>query len=61
MEIQQPINYEKTQNYEEDKKNITIKINGIIEKMILKILVNGFGLILDGNKIIFFVFDQFFF
>ena len=36
MEIQQPINYEKTQNYEEDKKNITIKINRIIEKMILK-------------------------
>ena len=36
MEIQQPINYEKTLNSDEDKKNITIKINRIIEEMILK-------------------------
>mgnify|MGYP001487276945 FL=1 len=36
MEIQQPIKYEKTLNSDEDKKNITIEINRIIEKMILK-------------------------
>ena len=32
MEIQQPIKYKKTQNSDEDKKNITIEINRIIEK-----------------------------
>ena len=36
MEIQQPIKYKKTQNSNEDKKNITVEINKIIEKMILK-------------------------
>ena len=36
MEIQQPINYDKTLNSDEDKKNITIEINRIIEQMILK-------------------------
>ena len=36
MEIQQPIKYKKTQNSDEDKKNITVEINKIIEKMILK-------------------------
>ena len=36
MEIQQPIKYKKTQNSNEDKKNITVEINRIIEKMILK-------------------------
>ena len=36
MEIQQPVKYKKTQNYDEDKKNITVEINRIIEKMILK-------------------------
>ena len=36
MEIQQPIKYEKTLNSDEDKKNITIEINRIIEQMILK-------------------------
>ena len=36
MEIQQPLKYEKTQNSDKDKKNITIEINRIIEKMILK-------------------------
>ena len=36
MEIQQPIKYIKTQNSDEDKKNITIEINKIIEKMILR-------------------------
>ena len=36
MEIQQPIKYKKTQNSDEDKKNITVEINRIIEKMILK-------------------------
>ena len=36
MEIQQPIKYKKTQNSEENKKSITIEINRIIEKMILK-------------------------
>ncbi len=36
MEIQQPIKYEKTQNSDKDKKNITIEINRIIEQMILK-------------------------
>ena len=36
MEIQQPIKYKKTHNSYDDKKNITIEINRIIEKMILK-------------------------
>ena len=36
MEIQQPIKYHKTLNPDEDKKNITIEINKIIEKMILR-------------------------
>ena len=36
MEIQQPLKYEKTQNSDKDKKNITIEINRIIEQMILK-------------------------
>ena len=36
MEIQQPIKYKKTENSEVDKKNITVEINRIIEKMILK-------------------------
>ena len=35
MEIQQPIKYKKTQNSDDDK-NITVEINKIIEKMILK-------------------------
>ena len=36
MEIQQPIKYKKTQSSDDDKKNITIEINRIIEKMVLK-------------------------
>jgi len=36
MEVIKPIEFNKTDNLEEDKKNITIKINQIIEKMILK-------------------------
>jgi len=36
MEILNPIQINKTDNLENDKKNITIKINQIIEKMILK-------------------------
>ena len=36
MEIQQPVKYEKTENSEEDKRKITIEINRIIEKMILR-------------------------
>ena len=36
MEILNPIEINKTDNLENDKKNITIKINQIIEKMILK-------------------------
>ena len=36
MEIHQPIKYKKTQNSDDDKKNITNEINRIIEKMILK-------------------------
>ena len=34
MEILNPINFEKTADFEKDKENITIKINQIIEKMI---------------------------
>ena len=36
MEIQEPIKIDKTKNIEEDKKNITIKINQRIEKMVLR-------------------------
>ena len=36
MEILNPIEIEKTSNTENDKKNITIKINKVIEKMILR-------------------------
>ena len=36
MEIQKPIKFQKTQNYDLDKKNITIEINRVIEKMILR-------------------------
>ena len=36
MEILNPIKIEKTDNPESDKKNITIKINKIIEKMVLR-------------------------
>jgi len=36
MEIQDPIKIDRTKNIEEDKKNITIKINQIIEKMVLR-------------------------
>ena len=34
MEILNPINFEKTADFEKDKENITIKINQIIEEMI---------------------------
>ena len=36
MTIHEPYKIEKTGNYEEDTKNITLKINKIIEKMILE-------------------------
>jgi len=36
MTIHEPYKIDKTGNYEEDTKNITLKINRIIEKMILK-------------------------
>jgi len=36
MEIQEPIEINKTKNIEEDKKNITIKINQRIEEMVLR-------------------------
>ena len=36
MEIQDPIKIDRTKNIEEDKKNITIKINQRIEKMVLR-------------------------
>jgi KDO2-lipid IV(A) lauroyltransferase len=36
MTIHEPYKIEKTDNYEEDTKNITLKINRIIEKMIIK-------------------------
>ena len=36
MEVLNPIKINRTSNLEEDKKNITIKINQIIEKMVLK-------------------------
>ena len=36
MEILNPIEINKTSSLENDKKNITIKINQIIEKMILR-------------------------
>jgi len=36
MTIHEPYKIEKTDNYEEDTKNITLKINRIIEKMVIK-------------------------
>ena len=36
MEIFKPIQFDKTNNLEEDKKKITLKINKILEKMILR-------------------------
>ena len=36
MEIQKPMEITKTKNSEEDKKNITLEINKVIEKMILR-------------------------
>ena len=36
MEIQKPMEIIKTKNSEEDKKNITLEINKVIEKMILR-------------------------
>ena len=36
MEILKPIEFNKTDNVEKDKKNLTIKINQILEKMILR-------------------------
>ncbi len=36
MEILKPIQFDKTNNLEEDKKKITLKINQILEKMILR-------------------------
>tara|TARA_Y100001970_G_scaffold253279_1_gene327879 strand:- start:6179 stop:7054 length:876 start_codon:yes stop_codon:yes gene_type:complete len=36
MEIQDPIKIQRSNNIEEDKKNITIKINEVIEKMVLR-------------------------
>jgi len=36
MTVHSPYNIEKTGNNEEDTKNITLKINQIIEKMIIK-------------------------
>ncbi len=36
IEIQKPIKFKKTHNSNDDKKNITIEINKIIEKMILR-------------------------
>ena len=36
MTIHEPYKVEKTDNDEEDTKNITLKINQIIEKMIIK-------------------------
>ena len=36
MTIHEPYKIEKTGNYEEDTKNITLKINRIIEKMVIK-------------------------
>ena len=36
MTIHEPYKIEKTGNDEEDTKNITLKINQIIEKMIIK-------------------------
>ena len=34
MEILNPIDFEKTADFEKDKENITIKINQIMEQMI---------------------------
>ena len=36
MEINEPIKFNKTNDFESDKKNITLKINQIIEKMVLR-------------------------
>ena len=55
MEFQNPIKIKKTGNHDEDKKIITNKINDVVEKMVLRIRVNGFGHIVDGNNYFFFI------
>ena len=50
MEILNPIEINKNKQNEEDKKTITIKINQIIEKMIIRNQNNGFGLMVGGNN-----------
>jgi len=36
MTVHEPYNIEKTGNAEQDTKNITLKINQIVEKMVIK-------------------------
>ena len=45
MYISKPINFEKNESIE----SITLELNQIFEKMILKILINGFGHTIDGK------------
>ena len=52
MEVLKPIEFQKTNDPESDKI-ITIRINQIIEKMILKIQDNGYGHTEDGNDYFF--------
>ena len=50
MEIHKQIVTKNMDNSEENKVKISLKINEIIEKMIVKDQVNGFLLIIDGNN-----------
>ena len=47
-----PIEFQKNQSIED----ITLKLNQVLEKMILKTLTNGYGLTTDGNNLRFSLF-----
>ena len=50
IEFHKPVNNKKFKN----KIDLTKELNEILERMIKKIPLNGFGLIIDGSSIIFF-------
>jgi hypothetical protein len=57
LEIMKPLNFKNDQTIE----NITLKLNKLLEKMILKNPHNGFGLIIGGNRSIIFSFNTSFY
>ena len=49
LNINEPIKFEKNETLEK----ITLELNKILEDMIRKNLISGFGLTIDGNNLIF--------